>query len=81
MVIFKLIVNKIETVQEAITTFEDALFEGLERHLVGGDAADPDQAVLDVPGQEFGGALGRLDPDGDLEQQIHRTKYIPRVGN
>ena len=26
MVIFKLFVNKIETVQEAITTFEDALF-------------------------------------------------------
>ena len=50
-------------------------------HQVDGDAADPDQAVLDVPGQEFGGALGRLDPDGDLEQQIHRTKYIPRLGN
>ena len=57
MVIFKLIVNKIETVQAAITTFEDALFEGLELHLVSGDTADPDQAVVDVFGQEFEGAL------------------------
>ena len=57
MVIFKLIVNKIETVQAAITTFEDALFEGLELHLVSGDTADPDQAVVYVVGQEFEGAL------------------------
>ena len=49
--------DKWETVQEAITTFEDGLFEGPELHLVGGDAADPDLVVVDVFGQEFGGAL------------------------
>ena len=58
--------------QEAITTFEDGLFEWPELHPAGGAAADPDLDV-EVPGQEFGGAPVRLYPE-DLEQQVNRTK-------
>ena len=60
--------------QEAITTFEDGLFEWPELLPVGGNAADPDQAADEVPGPEFAGAPVRLEPDGVPEQQVHRAK-------